>query len=104
MITVKALKEGISYSLEIEGHACHSKKNDVVCAGVSAIYYALAAFAAQDRRVKTFSHSEKSGSGKIQFTFSEKRCDFFMMAVKGLSLISESYPENVRIIYRKKKG
>lgn len=104
MIIISAQTAGHDYSLEIKGHAAFAGENDIVCAGVSALYYALLAALAEDRRTTGLCHEEKDGNGKTTFVYYGKRCDYFVLTCRGLSLIAQSYPENVKMLYKKGKG
>lgn len=103
MIKIRATEDGKNKTLKIDGHAMFSDKNDIVCAAVSAIYYALLASVAEEKGVRFMSHFESSGSAKLSFCTGDLSHGGFNMAVKGFSLIAENYRNNVSVQIERKK-
>lgn len=87
MVKVYAEKDGDRYTLECKGHATGS---EAVCAGVSAIVYALAGWAEQyaEREVKV---ELDSGEGLVTFRGGSEAEAAFDMAVIGLRQIEPDY-------------
>ncbi len=103
MIKICATEVGKNKTLKIDGHAMYSSGKDIVCAAVSAIYYALLASLAEEKGVRFMSHYESSGSAKLSFHSKDLSHGGFNMAVKGFSLIAENYRENVSVQIERKK-
>lgn len=103
MIKIRATEVGKNKTLKIDGHAMYSDGKDIVCAAVSAIYYALLASLAEEKGVRYMSHFESSGSAKLSFCAKDLSHGGFNMAVKGFSLIAENYRENVSVQIERKK-
>ena len=103
MIKIRICEDGKNKLLKIDGHAMYSDKNDIVCAAVSAIYYALLASVAEEKDVRYMSHFESSGSAKLSFQANDISHGGFNMAVRGLSLIAENYRKNVSFRIERKK-
>ena len=103
MIKIRIAEDGKNKSLKIDGHAMYSDKEDIVCAAVSAIYYALLASIAEEKGIRYMSHFESSGSARLSFLSKELTHGGFDMAIKGFSLISQNYRKNVQVQIERKK-
>lgn len=103
MIKIRATEEGKHKTLKIDGHAMYSDGKDIVCAAVSAIYYALLASLAEEKGVRFMSHFESNGSARLSFVASDLSHGGFNMAVRGFSLIAENYRKNVSVQIERKK-
>ncbi len=103
MIKIRATEEGKHKTLKIDGHAMYSDGKDIVCAAVSAIYYALLASVAEEKGIRYMSHFESSGSAKLSFCAEELTHSGFDMAIKGFSLIAQNYRKNVQVQIERKK-
>ena len=80
--------------IEITGHALYAPiGKDIVCSGVSALYYAL--------KESAPSFEEEIKNGLKLMTANMAGAD---MAEIGWRAISEKYPENVRINRRREKA
>ena len=82
MITVEVTECGLNF----EGHAEFARKGmDIVCAGVSTLYYALISMPGVE--------TEENGGKQIV------RCKgaYKRMALEGLRLLATTYPKNVQI-------
>lgn len=101
MIKIVAMKQHQRYSLRIKGHAGFSKGKDIVCAAVSALYYALAETAQKDEGVYFIKRCESDGSGEIEFTGGKSTEGAFKMALEGFSLLEKNFPKNVKLYERK---
>ena len=93
MTRVYAEKNGNSYTLECKGHATGSEE---VCAGVSAIIYALAGWAENyaESDVKT---ELEPGDALVMFSGGSECEAAFDMAVIGLRQIELGHPEYIAV-------
>ena len=83
MIPVEVTQSGLNF----EGHAEFAEKGmDIVCAGVSTLYYALI----------SMSGVEAEECGGKQFV--KCRGAYKKMALSGLRLLATTYPKNVQIM------
>ena len=97
------------FSLSVSGHAGHSANgNDIVCAGVSMLVHALAAWMAAQ---------QKAGLADIHTLTCEKGCAVMdvrfpppaaepargaaSVVLEGFRLLAVQYPQNVRFAARK---
>ena len=79
----------------VQGHAEYCPGNDIVCAGVSALVGALAAYALGHphyRHVRC-----RMQKGDAFFACSSGAEDGFDMITQGLAAIAAGYPEHVRV-------
>jgi len=99
MITVKADLEGDEMSFSMHGHANYNPGNDIVCAGCSAICYALLGMLAnlQDH-IESLDTIEESGNVEVLCVGDEMTKMAFTMAVVGILQIEKKYPNYVRVI------
>lgn len=75
----------------IKGHAHYAKNGeDIVCAGVSSLFYALAEVLTEKGLITEF--SAESGSAIIGFREMSEAVEMFLC---GIKLLAENYPENV---------
>lgn len=102
MVRVTCRHSEKAYAITALGHAGYSSQgNDIVCAGVSAIIYALLGFLnnAPDKEKNLRAHAE---SGETCIFWSGKSVEVeaaFQMAVIGLLQISSAYPEHIQVDY-----
>ncbi len=90
--------------MEISGHAGYDEKGkDIVCAGVSALLYALAAVLDDaEKRGRTTAELEESEGAAVIWadpgmgSLNEVKA-YFRMCVKGIKVIQEQYPQHVEI-------
>ena len=105
MIFVTAKREKDIYMLKVSGHAGYSDKNDIVCAGVSAIVCALFGWVKncphKIKKVFFMTPEEKlcqgSGEAELYLRAEDVFCPAFMTAVIGLAQIAHAFPDNVRV-------
>lgn len=84
------------HELAIFGHAGYAKAGeDIVCAGVSAIGYALLGFLRNTTEAKGLSFLEESGNLVVSAQGGERVSAAFEMAYIGLAQIQRSYPQYV---------
>lgn len=91
MIEATAGQSAQGYTLEVIGHAGYCAENDVVCAAVSALVEALAAY------LEEYGEPDAEADladGYAMITVSE-RSAAFDMAVCGLGTIADQYPAYV---------
>lgn len=99
MTKVHYTRDSKGHNLHITGHAGYSACGaDVVCAGISAIGYALLGYLENcEEGDPDYAYMEESGALAI-FSFPTERVDVaFEMALIGLMQIANQYPENVSI-------
>ena len=91
MIEAVAGQTSCGYALEVIGHAEYASGNDVVCAAVSALVEALAAY------LEEYGEQDAEADladGYAMITVSERNAAFDM-AVCGLGAIADQYPSYV---------
>lgn len=99
MIEIKARREGGQYELRLEGHAEYNPGNDIVCAGASAIVYALlGALCNLGEQVETMASETESGAAWVLAEGGEQVEAVFLMAVVGLLQIEAAHPRHVHIV------
>lgn len=95
MVEIVFEEAGNRFYLAMYGHAGYNPGNDVVCAGVSAIIYALAGYIANAEGLKV--NSDKYEPGEAEFDVEGDARQAFEMAYIGLAQISQEYPDNVQV-------
>lgn len=90
----------MQYSLTASGHAGYTEpgKDDIVCASVSTLFYTLANYLEQIGAEELY--ADDSDEFRIEckaFPNDDTVSTAFDMAVYGLYLLSESYPDNVTV-------
>ncbi|MGI5947729.1 MAG: ribosomal-processing cysteine protease Prp [Lachnospiraceae bacterium] len=102
-ITVKKIKE--VYDIKLEGHANYQPGNDIVCAGVSALTFALAQKAVDMEGEGKGVVAEKRlepGNTRITFLPDKETEEEWKIAlstiVEGYNLIAAIHPANVKVI------
>ena len=98
MIRVNYLREGESHKLSVQGHAGYDDHGkDIVCAGVSAVSYALLGWLYQYCDGLTQAQTD---SGELYIEVDkgdELTAGAFDMAMIGYLQISKKYPQNVDV-------
>lgn len=99
MIYASYERDGELHNLSVTGHAKYSAKGqDIVCAGVSAIVYALIGWLENNAEDTTFaSVDEKNGEVILSVEGDERVATAFSMAAIGIEAISVTYPAHVNI-------
>ena len=95
MISIEFSRDDGNISLKMRGHAGYSKSgDDIVCAAVSGIFYALLGFLA----------NEKSGlcvssltPGNVEIACAERYSSSMRLAYIGFLQIAMSYPGTARV-------
>lgn len=98
MTAVAYKMDGGKCSIAANGHAEGSSE---VCAGISAIMYALGGWlvnAAQDGKAKVHCIKLDSGCAELSATGGEDVESVFSMAIIGLMQIAQAYPQHVKIL------
>ena len=89
------------HSINMTGHAYvpESDQGQAVCAGASAIAYALAGYIANDPEWLVIRvHDMDIGSGNLSIDVSGRNLrPVFEMALIGLMQIAEKYPEHMKV-------
>lgn len=104
MIRIEYVKDGMIHELNIDGHANYAGPGiDIVCAGISALSYALAQTLIDFESSVIKSHvilEEGSTSVKAEALTQHAGYELniiFEFAMNGYRMIAEQYPENVSI-------
>lgn len=96
MIDVDFSRTKNGFRLHIEGHADYGKSgNDIVCASVSGIFYALCGYLLNFKRDTLRVNEIKSGLADIECGLECE--DYLQLACLGFWQIAMSYPEHVRL-------
>ena len=99
MIIARYERDGESHNLSVNGHAGYSLKGkDIVCAGVSAIVYALMGWLENNiEHTKFVSIDEDNGEVVIACDGDDNVATAFYMAAIGIESIMNTYPAHVDI-------
>lgn len=99
MITARYERDGESHKLSVRGHARYADKGqDIVCAGASAIVYALIGWLENNYEDTSFvSVDEDKGSVVIACDGDTNVATAFYMAAIGIENIMNTYPAHVAI-------
>jgi len=99
MIKVQAGGDGDRRTLHMSGHAEYATGNDIVCAGCSAIAYALIGWIANSPEHMRDVDEMYEALGHVLISAQGDECfqAVFDMAVIGLAQIGRKYPENVEL-------
>lgn len=103
MIKISIRNIGISYSVEIRGHAEYGESGkDIVCAGVSTIAYTMANYMKSSKAV-SHPQIEDDGNFYMRCTLGNKKGkgikksrEALRAIEKGFYLIEQEYPNYVR--------
>lgn len=98
MIAVYADRRGAKYRLLVQGHAGEGEKGPLVCAAVSALTGALAAFAQHEVRC----HAKRISlrEGEVFLTCVGGLRGAFDMTMQALEELAVSYPEHFYTLCR----
>lgn len=97
MIQIDYRRDGDRHQLTVEGHAGQDERGrDIVCAGVSALSFALLGYLAKCG-AEIGRLSGGSGSIEVDCTGKEQVAAAFGVAVTGYEQIAERYPQYVEI-------
>lgn len=99
MVFISAVSEGREFVLEAHNHAGDSK----VCAGVSAIIYALAGWCDNEIKEGHCIIELAPGSAFIGFKGGKKAETAYDVTVLGLKQIERSHPDEIVVELRGKK-
>jgi len=99
MVDIKIRRNKASYSLSMEGHAGYSAYGqDIVCAALSGLVYALLGYLSNSDTVKNLSAKERPGMMQITCESADPRTGAaFEMAAIGFLQIEMGYKENVNV-------
>ena len=99
MIRARYNRDGETHTLSVNGHAGYGEKGqDIVCAGVSAIVFALIGWLENNSEDATFvSVDENGGEVVIVCEGDEQVSAVFYMAAIGIENIMNTYPDHVDI-------
>lgn len=103
MITVKIAKGRCKYKIRADGHAGYGKAGqDIVCAGVSSLLYALGA----GMESLPIMHEINTENVHMEYSLSWGVADSVWVwkvinsIERGLNWIAEQYPDNLKIAYQ----
>jgi uncharacterized protein YsxB (DUF464 family) len=99
MVQVSFYADGGHYRLKLDGHAGYNPGNDIVCAAVSSLVFALLGYLANATEHITDRTGIKCapGSVDIDVTGDDMLLPAFETAYIGLSQIADKYPDNVNV-------
>ena len=99
MIIASYDRNGDTHILSVNGHAGYAHKGeDIVCAGVSAIVYALIGWLENNAEDTQFvSIDEGNGEVIVSCDGDDKTATAFYMAAIGIEQIANTYPAHVTI-------
>ena len=81
----------------IKGHSGYAENGkDIVCAGVSALFYAFLEYTKKRGGLKNF----KAEPGNAVIAFTNEGKDGLLMFTEGVNRIAEAYPEFVGVIHK----
>lgn len=95
MTTIYAAEAGGQYLVAAKGHATGSEQ---VCAGVSAIMYALAGTIKNNHCCKELDCKIQDGFLLCKFSGGREAAAYYELTVIGLKQIANSYPEYIEIV------
>ena len=97
MITASFTRNETGLRLALSGHAIYCESgDDIVCAAVSGIFYALCGYLANTHKEGLIIHSIRPGCGDVECDASGEEAMRF--ACIGLLQIALTYPENLAVI------
>ena len=102
--------EKSEYALEIKGHADFGEEGkDIVCAGLSTLFYTLAAVLEDNKKMLKTLHSEmEKGEGTLLVTpKDEYQGNVQMMLITvltGFNLMATNYPHNVKLVIGRREN
>lgn len=98
MTKISIGKKGRLYKVNISGHAAYAEKGeDIVCAAISMLYYALLSTVENDKGVSYFKGRHENGFAQLSFCGGKNSPGAFEMAKNGFMLLSRTYPKNVSL-------
>ena len=99
MIMVRYENDGVMCALSLDGHAGYAPSgDDIVCAGVSGITYALLGYLEGHREELPFlCYSAESGNVLVACKGGKNVETAFEVAVTGLAQIAKKYPKHVTV-------
>lgn len=97
MTRINYCREGDRHRLAVNGHAGQAPRGqDIVCAGISAISFALLGYLQQcEAEIREISGG--GGSLTVDCTGGERVENAFDMALVGYLTIAKNYPQNVEV-------
>lgn len=95
MTRVTAKSTNGRYYIKAEGHATGSP---AVCAGVSAIIYALAGYLGNSESIRCEEVNLSDGNAELEFYGGDDAEAVYLMSVIGLMQIEEQYPEYIEVL------
>lgn len=96
MIDIRYIRTEAMHSLSITGHADYAEHgNNIVCAGVSAVTYALVGYLINYTKETEHHIKLESGLGTIMCYRNDNTDTAFDVAEIGYRLISHNYPNEV---------
>lgn len=101
MIRVTLRQMDDAYELRMEGHAGYQPGNDIVCAGASALAYALMGTVLnlrnQGEHVRIAAAEAESGSAWVYCEGDEVAGAVFLSASVGFLQLEKAYPAHVQV-------
>lgn len=97
MILVEIKIQPVTYEITVAGHAGHRGQDgeDIVCAGVSALFMAICDAAEADGTEEDYTDGPEAKRVRLYRTAGNGR--YLTMFRRGIEAIEREYPENVRL-------
>ena len=96
MIEIRYIRSKAMHSLSITGHAENAEHgHNIVCAGVSAVTYALVGYMINYANDDDYHIQLESGDGTIMCYRKDNTDTAFDVAMSGYRLIAHNYPNEV---------
>ena len=99
MTKISISKKGRFYKVKISGHAAYAERGeDIVCAAISMLYYALLSTVENDKGISYFKGNHENGFAQLTFSGGKNSPGAFEMAKNGFMLLERTYPKNVCLV------
>ena len=99
MTQISISKKSNRYKVAIDGHAGFARRGeDIVCAAVSMLYYALLGTVENDRAVSFIKSTHENGFATLSFIGGVNSPGAFEMAKEGFMQLTRTYPKFVSLI------
>lgn len=99
MININIMQNGSRYSVKATGHAGYDEPGkDIVCSSISTLIYTLVISLDNDN-TNGLKYTLQNGNAFVEFDVEkEKTKNIFETIFLGISMVSDKYPDYVRII------
>jgi len=99
MMRIRYREDGVAHSLVLIGHANYDNAGkDIVCAGASAIVYALLGWLENNEDDLEYINADvHDGNVQVACAGGDRTAAAFEMTIIGLEQLAEAYPDHVQI-------